>query len=309
MTILQDNLRTRAVEDMLKAVFALSRQHQAISLLSLAEETGLESGDVESIAHRLQESGLAQVTPEAVLQLTEAGQRLALELTLRTEAVEDFLKVTYLLQRQYDPVPTSALASELGIKPPSVTEMAKKLAENGLLEYEKYKGIRLTEPGRRIALEVVRHHRLLEMFLTQALGYSWDEVHEEADRLEHVISEQFESRIAAALGYPNHDPHGDPIPDLDGSVPIRQLVPLTDMPTHLPFIVCRITDQSAEALRYLEKLGLVLGAEVIVTAHDPFDGPIHIRVEAEDLVIGSKIARHVLLTEASMAEGGYKENA
>ncbi|MBN1964484.1 MAG: metal-dependent transcriptional regulator [Anaerolineae bacterium] len=216
--------------------------------------------------------------------------------SLRTEAVEDFLKAVYLLQRDVDPVPTSALANALNVKPPSVTEMAKKLAEHGLLEYVKYKGIRLTEPGRQIALEVIRHHRLLEMYLTEALGYSWDEVHDEADRLEHVISEQFEERIAAALGYPAHDPHGDPIPDLDGTVPSREMLSLANLPTNAPSLVCRITDQTPDLLRYLGGMGLIPGAKVTLTAREPFDGPLHLRIEDSTAVIAHEVAAHIWLT-------------
>jgi DtxR family Mn-dependent transcriptional regulator len=216
--------------------------------------------------------------------------------TLRTEAVEDFLKTVYRLQRQHDPVPTSLLADALGIKPPSVTEMAKKLTEHGLLNYEKYKGIRLTEPGRRIALEVIRHHRLLELYLTQALGYTWDEVHAEADRLEHVISEQFESRIAATLGHPHHDPHGDPIPALDGTLPAQASTLLVDAPLNIPHIVRQITNQSPEMLRYLANLGLIPGTQVTVTARAPFNGPIHLLIEGSETVITHDVAAHILMT-------------
>lgn len=217
---------------------------------------------------------------------------------LRTEAVEDFLKTVYKLERVQAPVPTSLLANELGIKPPSVTEMAKKLGDHGLLEYEKYKGIRLTDAGRRIALEVIRHHRLIEMYLTEALGYSWDEVHEEADRLEHVISEQFEARIAAALGHPNHDPHGDPIPSVDGSVPSQEVIRGADAPLGIPHIVQRITDQSSEMLRYLADIGLVPGARVVITTRDPFDGPVHLLVDDQKAVIAVAVSRKIHLVEA-----------
>jgi DtxR family Mn-dependent transcriptional regulator len=216
---------------------------------------------------------------------------------LRTEAVEDFLKTVYKLQRKSDPVPTTLLATELGIKPPSVTEMAKKLADNGLLEYEKYRGLRLTEAGRQIALEVIRHHRLLEMYLTEALGYSWDQVHDEADRLEHVISEQFEARIAAALGDPSQDPHGDPIPALDGSLPPSQeFRSLADLELDQPAIVCRITNQVPDVLRYLAERGLVLGAQVEVTAREPFNGPLQLLVEDSTAVVSHDIAADILLT-------------
>lgn len=287
--------RTKAVEDILMAVYSLQRRHDAVPIALLAEELDVRPTTVDEMIGPLLEHDLLETSTPNIVYLTKAGQQFAQELTLRTEAVEDFLKIVYLLQRQHDPVPTSAVADELNIKPPSVTEMAKKLAEHGLLEYEKYKGLRLTEAGRRIALEVIRHHRLLEMYLMEVLGYSWDEVHEEADRLEHVISEQFESRIAAALGHPKHDPHGDPIPALDGTMPTQELVSLVDLPDGIPHIVCRITDQSSDMLRYLATLSLVLGTEVIMVACDPFDGPIHILVEDNEVVVGANVARHVLL--------------
>ncbi len=214
---------------------------------------------------------------------------------LRTEAVEDFLKAVYKLERLQSPVLTTALANALSIKPPSVTEMAKKLGDHGLLEYEKYKGIRLTEAGRRIALEVIRHHRLIEMYLTAALGYTWDEVHEEADRLEHVISEQFEARIAAALGHPEHDPHGDPIPATDGTLPRQDSISAAEAPISQPHMVYRIRDQSPGMLRYLAEIGLVPGAIVVVLARDPFNGPVHLLVDDTPAVIAYEVSRQVAL--------------
>lgn len=215
--------------------------------------------------------------------------------TLRTEAVEDFLKAVYLLERQQSPVATTTIAAELGIKPPSVTEMARKLAAHGLLKHQKYKGIRLTEAGRRIALEVIRHHRLIEMYLTEALGYTWDEVHEEADRLEHVISEQFEARIAAAMGHPDHDPHGDPIPALDGSLPMQELTTLPEAVPGQPCLIHRITDQSPEMLRHLSGLGLVPGAQIVVTGHISPSGTIDLLIEDIASTVAADIARHILV--------------
>lgn len=139
-----------------------------------------------------------------------------------TPSMEDYLRAIYLLQQQHGEVTTSALSEQLGgFKPGSVTGMIKKLAELELVDYTPYQGVRLTAAGQKIALEVIRHHRLLELYLVQALGYSWDEVHEEADALEHYISEKLEARIAAHLGQPTFDPHGDPIPDEDGVLPLR----------------------------------------------------------------------------------------
>ncbi len=215
--------------------------------------------------------------------------------TLRTEAVEDFLKVVYLLERQQSPVATKTIAAALGIKPPSVTEMARKLAAHGLLKHEKYKGIRLTEAGRRIALEVIRHHRLIEMYLTEALGYTWDEVHEEADRLEHVISEQFEARIAAAMGHPDHDPHGDPIPALDGSLPPQELITLSEAAPGQPCLIHRITDQSPEMLRHLAGLGLVPGARIVITEKISSSGTIALLFEDTATTVAADIAGYILV--------------
>src|SRR5215212_7993970 len=145
-------------------------------------------------------------------------------------AIEDYLKATYLLHQEHSKVTTSLLAEHLGFAAPSVTGMLQKLAKLNLVLYTPYQGVALTDIGERMALEVLRHHRLLELFLVEALGYSWEEVHAEADILEHVISEQFEARIAAHLGHPTVDPHGDPIPLLDGTLPEYPCYPLTNLP-------------------------------------------------------------------------------
>ncbi len=235
---------------------------------------------------------------------------------LRTEAVENFLKAVYILQQQVDPVPTNLLAQMLNIKAPSVTDMVKRLSgfeedkdkkrdkkEAGLatplLEYEPYHGVRLTPMGQKIALEVIRHHRLIELYLSEALGYSWDEVHEEADKLEHVISERFEERIAAALGNPQIDPHGDPIPALDGTIAARDLVLLSDLSLNRQGTVSRIIDQAPEVLRYLSDLGLTPGAKVRLTARAPLNDTVSVRVDDEEgtpHTISTQVARKVLVT-------------
>jgi|SRR5581483_1373238 DtxR family Mn-dependent transcriptional regulator len=237
---------------------------------------------------------------------------------LRTEAVENFLKAVYILQQQVDPVPTNLLAQMLNIKAPSVTDMVKRLSgfeedkdkkrdkkEAGLatplLEYEPYHGVRLTPMGQKIALEVIRHHRLIELYLSEALGYSWDEVHEEADKLEHVISERFEERIAAALGNPQIDPHGDPIPALDGTIAARDLVLLSDLSLNRQGTVSRIIDQAPEVLRYLSDLGLTPGAKVRLTARAPLNDTVSVRVDDEEgtpHTISTQVARKVLVTTA-----------
>lgn len=196
-----------------------------------------------------------------------------------TPAMEDYLKAIYTLQQQEGGVSTSLLGERLGgFKPGSVTGMLKRLAELQLVTYTRYQGVRLTETGQKIALEVIRHHRLLELYLVEALGYSWDEVHEEAEKLEHHISEKFASRIAAHLGYPTFDPHGEPIPTREGTLPNSTDVCLATLPAGTEASIVRVCDQSAERLRYLAKIGLVPGAHIHITRVAPFDGPISIQV-------------------------------
>lgn len=231
---------------------------------------------------------------------------------LRSESVENFLKTVYLLQQRVDPVPTTLLARSLDIAPPSVTDMIKRLAGiedkkdkkskehrfPPLLEYEPYSGVRLTEAGRKVALEVIRHHRLLELYLVQALGYSWDEVHEEADRLEHAISEKLEARIADALGNPELDPHGDPIPALDGTIVSRDLMLLADLAIGQHGIVSRIADQTPEVLRYLSDIGLTPGVPISLTQRAPLNDTLTITIDNKPTVytIGTQVARKVLVT-------------
>lgn len=175
---------------------------------------------------------------------------------------------------------TSALAEHLNVRKGSVTGMLKKLARArpGLVSYERYRGVRLTAAGERAALQVIRHHRLLERFLNERLGFGWDEVHTEADRLEHVISEDLEERIAAQLGHPVVDPHGDPIPRRDGTLPRVKEIPLTDLAQGQTAFVSRVGSREPALLRYLTKLGLRLQARVRVTGREPFEGPIEVRL-------------------------------
>jgi DtxR family Mn-dependent transcriptional regulator len=219
---------------------------------------------------------------------------------LRSEAVEDFLKAVYKLQQQYEQVPTTAIAQALNIAPPSATDMAKKLSDHErlqepLLEYTRYKGVRLTRLGEEIALEVLRHHRLIELYLVEALGYSLDEVHEEAERLEHVISERFEERIAEFLGNPDIDPHGDPIPSLEGVMPDHNHILLADLPLDVLATVTRFLDQSTEKLQYLKQRGIEIGVQVIVISEEPFDNLIHVRVNGQEHVLGQTITHHVMV--------------
>lgn len=195
-----------------------------------------------------------------------------------TPAIQDYLKAIYTLQQEWDEVSTSALATQVGdVKTPSVTGMIKRLAELGLVTHTPYQGVRLTAVGERVALEVLRHHRLLELFLVKELGYGWDEVHEEADALEHYISEKFEARIAARLGDPAFDPHGDPIPSADGTLPSQTGQRLTELDVGTRAHVVRVGIQDPARLRYIADLGVVPGALIEITAVAPFQGPISVR--------------------------------
>jgi DtxR family Mn-dependent transcriptional regulator len=212
-----------------------------------------------------------------------------------TRPIEDFLKTVYRLQKESERVRTNAIAEALEITAPSAHDLINRCTEMGLVDHVSHRGVRLTEKGERIALEVMRHHRLLELYLVEALGYSWDEVHEEADNLEHYISEKLEARIAAALGHPTIDPHGDPIPAPDGTMPDRSLMRLVDLPLGGEGIVSRLLDQNPENLRYLESKGLVLGARIKIIKREPYDGLTHIRVEGVEQVIGEMTAHFVLV--------------
>ncbi len=193
--------------------------------------------------------------------------------------MEDYLKALFELG-EVDVKPR-ALAAAVGVSPASVTGMLQKLAQLRLVSYRKYRGASLTAAGRALALETLRHHRLLETYLASALGYGWHEVHDEAERLEHVISEDFEERMDVLLGRPTHDPHGDPIPRRDGSLPATSGEPLNALEAGVRAIITRITDQDREVLRYLAEHGLVPGARVLIVDRAPFEGPVTVRREGE----------------------------
>jgi DtxR family Mn-dependent transcriptional regulator len=221
---------------------------------------------------------------------------------LSHQAIEDYVKTIYTLALVESPVSTSRVAAARSVKPASATSMIQRLAKLNLVNYAKHYGVTLTEAGEKLALEVIRHHRLLELYLMEALGFSWDEVHEQADILEHVISEKLEERIAAALNYPQFDPHGDPIPALDGSMAAMNTLTLTDVPAGEGARVARILDDSnSELLRYLAGLGLVPGADVRVAAIAPFLGPLTIEVGGAQQVIGRNLAELILVERSSEA--------
>lgn len=210
-------------------------------------------------------------------------------------AIEDYLKAIYTLGRSQPQVTTSLLADHLGFKPASVTGMLKTMADLQLVRYTPYHGVELTPAGERIALEVVRHHRLLELYLVEALGYGWDEVHDEAERLEHHISEKLEARIAARLGQPDFDPHGDPIPSVEGRLPADADARLSELGVGDRGSIARVRDQQPERLRYLADLGLVPGASLEVVASAPFDGPLSVQIGGAVHPLDRRIAREIYI--------------
>lgn len=211
---------------------------------------------------------------------------------LLTSQAEDYLKTIYKLSKG-GKVTTQSLADALGVTPASVSGMLRKLSEMSLIEHTPYYGALLTDSGAKVALEILRHHRLLELYLTQALGFSWDEVHDEADRLEHVISEAFEARISALLGDPHFDPHGHPIPRLDGSMPEHHADLLTEAETGETITVSRVHDGDPEFLRYLAELGLIPGAQLRLLKKDPLGGTLSIELGPQVHVLSLGVAQKV----------------
>ncbi len=222
-------------------------------------------------------------------------RRFAPEGASLSPAMEDYLKAIFHLGRSGESVTTQALADRMDVSPASVTKMLKRLAEVRLVEYERYQGVHLTEAGRRVAVEILRHHRLLELFLTRALGYTWDEVHDEAELLEHFISEKLEARIAELLGHPSFDPHGAPIPTLDGEMPHNESARLWEQELYTPHEIARVSDSDAEALKELAELNLVPGITVIVLGRPP-DGLVHLRVGRQEVLCPPALCAKVWTT-------------
>ncbi|HEY8258196.1 MAG TPA: metal-dependent transcriptional regulator [Gemmatimonadales bacterium] len=207
-----------------------------------------------------------------------------------TRSVEDYLKAIYRLTPQGRPASTSEIAHLLELSAPSVSGMVKRLSELGLLEHLPYKGVQLTAEGRRAALRMVRRHRLIESYLVEFLAYSWDTVHQEAERLEHAVSDTLVERMAAALGHPSVDPHGDPIPTADGAIEELPATPLAVLETGETAEIVRVVENDAERLRYLATLGLKPGATITVLDRQPFGGPVTIETRGEIQVIGQALA-------------------
>lgn len=217
-----------------------------------------------------------------------------------TVSIQDYLKHIYELTENGESASTTALAAKLKVSAPSVTGMIQKLATSkpALVEYQKHQGATLTKEGRKAALEVIRHHRLLEAWLVQTLGYSWDEVHEEAERLEHVISEDFERRIAAAMGDPARDPHGELIPTADLKMPPDTTTPLSALRPNQTGLVQYVKAGDAEMLRHLESLGLIPGAQLEVKEYSAFDHNLTVKVEKKICVLGLNITNKVFVEES-----------
>jgi DtxR family Mn-dependent transcriptional regulator len=210
-----------------------------------------------------------------------------------SQAIEDYVKAIYLLEQSEGKVTTKALALALDVAAPSVTAMIKRLHAMHLVRYTRYRGVALTPAGQRMALEVIRHHRLLELYLVEAMGLPWDQVHEEAERLEHVISEELEERIAELLGHPVADPHGDPIPTKEGRLEQPASLPLSELRPGTAAVITRVGDQAPAKLRYLATLGLFPQVRITLLEKAPFDGPMSLAVGESRCTIGGETAREI----------------
>jgi DtxR family Mn-dependent transcriptional regulator len=207
-----------------------------------------------------------------------------------SDAIQDYLKEIYKLQAGGERATTTQIARAMGVAPSSATAMLKKLAALGLAEHARYRGVTLTDSGERIALEIIRHHRLLEQYLAETLGLSIDAVHAEADRLEHALSEELEALIDKSLGYPTHDPHGDPIPDAALNLDRAELKPLADLEPGQQATVRRVPDGDSELLRYLSRLSLLPGRRVQLLTTAPFGGPLTVLVAGSEHAISRELA-------------------
>ncbi|MFO0902838.1 MAG: metal-dependent transcriptional regulator [Pirellulales bacterium] len=225
--------------------------------------------------------------------------------------IENYLKTIYQLCAENDnrPALTGKLALALRVSPGTVTSMLKMLSVSGLAVYTRYEGVELTEAGRRLALRVLRRHRLIELFLVKTLNLTWDEVHEEAENMEHAVSDLLVDRIDAFLGYPATDPHGDPIPKADGTVATTVGVPLEQWPLHTPFRLVRVLDQSPDFLRYLVDVGLPLGAEAAVVASRPAAGVIEVQTPNATLTLAVTAAAKLYVGPSAAAEANESASA
>ena len=209
-----------------------------------------------------------------------------------SDAVQDYAKAIYSLQRRSrEPVSTSALADRLGVSAASSSAMLKRLESLGLVKREPYRGVVLTGAGDRVALAVIRHHRLLELYLAEALGMSWDRVHEEAEVLEHAISPELSNLIAEKLGNPTHDPHGDPIPSASGEIEEEQTRSLAELDDGEQGVLTRVSDADPEMLRYLSDRGIERGTKIEFVRREPFGGPLTVRAGGREHALGEQLVR------------------
>lgn len=214
---------------------------------------------------------------------------------ITSESIQDYLKQTYKLQEEHEYVTISQLAAKLRVSAPSVTQMVKKLAKEKLVDYTPYQGVMLTEKGKKIALEVIRHHRLLELFLSEILGYPLEKVDEEAERLEHFISEEFEQKINERLGNPKVDPHGDPIPTIDGKVSRHNYLSLEKVSAGDKLVIKCVSDFNPDMLRYMNELGLLPNVHVKVVGKEPFNGPLKVKIGDREVVVGHDLAKAIFV--------------
>jgi len=225
-----------------------------------------------------------------------------------SRSVEDYLKAIYHLTETGGAASTTAIAEALELTAPSVSGMVKRLAEAGLLEHLPYKGVTLTGDGRQGALRMLRRHRVIETYLVSHLGYSWDNVHDEAEKLEHAVSEDLVERMSRSLGNPRFDPHGDPIPAADGRMIDVTTTPLTDIGVSERATIARVDTNVAERLRWLADAGLVPGATVLVLDQQPFNGPVTVQLDGARRVVGRDLARQLLCTRTTPgAPGGVAD--
>lgn len=214
-----------------------------------------------------------------------------------SESVENFLKAIYSLQEASERVSTNTLAEALTISAPSVTDMAQRMVKDGLVDYQKYRGVVLTDAGAEVALKIIRRHRLIELYLVMELGYALHEVHAEAEALEHAVSDRFIEAIAGKLDHPDLDPHGDPIPTAEGVVAQRDLTRLNAWPEARPGIVARLATDNPELLRHILERGFHLNTPIEVVTRDPFDGPLTVRVDGQERIVGHAVADTVLVDD------------
>jgi DtxR family Mn-dependent transcriptional regulator len=221
---------------------------------------------------------------------------------MRSASIEDYIKTIYRLETDHERATTQRIAQQLGVRMASVTGMIKHLAAEGYLKHKPYYGVKLTDKGRRVALVMIRRHRLIELFLHRTLGLDWDEVHDDAEVLEHAVSDRLVERIFAFLGQPEFDPHGAPIPGVDGSFEPLQGRALSSCPAGVSGRILHVSDTDPEFLRYLTSLGLKISSRFRVLSKAPFEGPITLRVDRKEVLIGQEAARRILVAADSAAE-------